>query len=487
MHTSRLFLLTVAVLLVCYLPPLSAQDMRATLFKDADAALEEAKEVHADLLAPRSFNQGMKYYREAEEDLNKGKNLEDIRKKVGAAITNFQQALKATKLAEVTFVSSTAARNDALAVSAPDYAQELWRKAEERFDQAAVALEQGDVNEAKKKSGEAENYYRQAELAGIKARYLNETWQLLKQADKDNVDDRAPITLEHAETLANQAEKELKENRYDTDVARSLAQQAQSETKHAIYLSKTIKELKNKDATFEGLLLAAEKPLQKIAGTMDIVASFENGLGEPTDKIIATIRVYQDSLAKLEQNLTERDQRINILTARIEELEDQLGGAEIEKSALTQEIEAQERIRQKFSTIEKLFSREEAQVLREVNDVIIRLVGLNFDVGKSVIKPEYFGLLTKVQQAINTFPDSKITIEGHTDSYGSDQTNLNLSIERAEAVEQYILANMGLDPTRISAVGYGESKPIANNETAEGRTKNRRIDVVIHPQLPGTF
>ncbi|MFQ5638306.1 MAG: OmpA family protein [bacterium] len=92
-----------------------------------------------------------------------------------------------------------------------------------------------------------------------------------------------------------------------------------------------------------------------------------------------------------------------------------------------------------------------------------------------------------MQQAINIFLDAKISVQGHTDSYGSDQTNLKLSQERAEAVRQYILANMGLDETRIAAVGYGESKPIANNETAAGRTKNRRIELVIHPQLPGTY
>jgi outer membrane protein OmpA-like peptidoglycan-associated protein len=148
-------------------------------------------------------------------------------------------------------------------------------------------------------------------------------------------------------------------------------------------------------------------------------------------------------------------------------------------------MEAQEKIRQQFDSVEKTFTREEAQVLRDGNDVIIRLVGLTFDVGKSNIKPEHFGLLTKVQNAINTFPECNISVEGHTDSHGSDALNLRLSQERADAVKAYLLANMSIDPSRMEAVGYGESKPIANNETAEGRAKNRRIDIVIHPQLLG--
>jgi outer membrane protein OmpA-like peptidoglycan-associated protein len=92
--------------------------------------------------------------------------------------------------------------------------------------------------------------------------------------------------------------------------------------------------------------------------------------------------------------------------------------------------------------------------------------------------------LSKVQNAINIFPGSEITVEGHTDSFGGDEVNLRLSQERAEAVRQYLLANMrNLSADQVKAVGYGESKPIANNETAEGRAKNRRIDIVITPKL----
>ena len=103
-----------------------------------------------------------------------------------------------------------------------------------------------------------------------------------------------------------------------------------------------------------------------------------------------------------------------------------------------------------------MFSRKEAQVLREANDIIIRLVGLNFAVGRSTIDPKHFQLLTKVQNAIRVFPESALTIEGHTDSYGSDQANLALSEKRAAAVKQYLLANMGLTPSKVGAVGFGE-------------------------------
>ena len=115
------------------------------------------------------------------------------------------------------------------------------------IDAGVVPISTGDVNDARKKAGEAERLYRDAELAAIKTNYLQETWSLLEQADKMKVKDNAPKTLERARELIKQAEKELNENRYDTDVARSLAQQANYEAKHAIYLHNLIKQMKKDD------------------------------------------------------------------------------------------------------------------------------------------------------------------------------------------------------------------------------------------------
>jgi outer membrane protein OmpA-like peptidoglycan-associated protein len=81
------------------------------------------------------------------------------------------------------------------------------------------------------------------------------------------------------------------------------------------------------------------------------------------------------------------------------------------------------------------------------------------------------------------FPRSQIVVEGHTDSYGGDENNLALSRRRAEAVSAYLTNELSVPTFRISAVGYGETQPIANNDTEQGRERNRRIDVIIEPQL----
>ena len=148
-------------------------------------------------------------------------------------------------------------------------------------------------------------------------------------------------------------------------------------------------------------------------------------------------------------------------------------------STKTQELEKQKILNQKIQAVRDLFNQQEAKIVYEGNNLIIRLYGLNFPSGQAVIQPEYFSLLTKVQKAIKEFPDKYIIIEGHTDAIGSPETNKYLSEKRAEAVKEYLLANMDLDPQQITHYGLGDQKPIASNRTIDGRAMNRRIDVII--------
>jgi OOP family OmpA-OmpF porin len=446
---------------------LAQEDIKKSLFKEADEALRVAQEKQADLYAPKAFLQGMERYRKAEEDLRKGKNLEDIRKKLKEAEVFFEKAAEATEVAAVVFAAAATARNEALSAEVTKYASESWNKAERKFEEAARILEGGDAKGAKSKGGEAETLYRMAELEAIKANYLQGAWTSLQRAEEMDVKDRAPETLERASDLAQKAEALLAKNRYDTDEARQLAQQAEYEAVHAIYLSETIKRLKAADHTFEDALLAAEGPLQKIAGVLDITAQFHEGWDIPTQNVVEAIEKLQDESIKCAQARREMEQRLLRLGSMEEELRE--------------EVKWQRIGREKMSRISESFSPEEGDILLDGENVIIRLYGLTFPSGQSTIEPQYFSVLTKVQKALAEFPDGQVIIEGHTDSQGSDIANQRLASERAQAVKQYILANTNIPSGRIEAVGYGESRPIASNETPEGRAKNRRIDVVIQP------
>ncbi len=99
-----------------------------------------------------------------------------------------------------------------------------------------------------------------------------------------------------------------------------------------------------------------------------------------------------------------------------------------------------------------------------------------FDSGKSTIKDESTKVLNDIIAILKEYPTAKFTVEGHTDSAGSAKLNQRLSDSRANAVKNFLVEN-GVDQFRLSAVGYGEDKPIASNNTRAGRAKNRRVEI----------
>jgi len=107
--------------------------------------------------------------------------------------------------------------------------------------------------------------------------------------------------------------------------------------------------------------------------------------------------------------------------------------------------------------------------------VPIVLEGITFDVNKTTIKPESENTLRKALKTLTTYSDISVEISGHTDSDGSAKSNQKLSEGRANSVRDW-LVRQGVDANRITTVGYGEDKPIADNKTKEGKSKNRRIE-----------
>ncbi len=104
--------------------------------------------------------------------------------------------------------------------------------------------------------------------------------------------------------------------------------------------------------------------------------------------------------------------------------------------------------------------------------------GLLFDVDRAVLKDASRENLNDLARILNKYPDTDVLIEGHTDSTGSEEHNLTLSRQRAQSVANY-LAQIEVNPTRFTIMGYGEEQPVAPNDTAEGRALNRRVDLGI--------
>ncbi|MBH0039436.1 MULTISPECIES: OmpA family protein [unclassified Pseudoalteromonas] len=125
------------------------------------------------------------------------------------------------------------------------------------------------------------------------------------------------------------------------------------------------------------------------------------------------------------------------------------------------------------------------EVVREGDN--LRLVmpsNITFATAQSYISSGFNDTLDAIAKVMNKYEKTYLSVEGHTDSTGKDSFNMNLSRERAQSVKDY-LVNQQIMATRISTMGYGETRPIATNDSANGRAQNRRVEIQIVPNTEG--
>lgn len=129
-----------------------------------------------------------------------------------------------------------------------------------------------------------------------------------------------------------------------------------------------------------------------------------------------------------------------------------------------------------------LASSEAAAVSREGNLLALTFKGdVTFDTNSTVVKPGLYSELDRVARVMNQYPNTLIRVEGHTDSRGSNEYNMDLSNRRANAVRNLFIQR-GITGIRIEVVGFGETMHVASNNTEAGRQKNRRVEIKIAPQ-----
>lgn len=125
-----------------------------------------------------------------------------------------------------------------------------------------------------------------------------------------------------------------------------------------------------------------------------------------------------------------------------------------------------------------------AQVERVDDGIVVTFdenSGVYFDTAKYNINTASQATLDKLANVLVEYPDTDVLVVGHTDSVGADDMNMTLSKNRAESVTNYFVKRKGLSPNRFTTNWYGETAPVADNSTAEGRAKNRRVNLAIIP------
>lgn len=508
-----------ALLVLSVAGGLSAQTLAQAGYQKLSQLVDSAIVMEADVFAPKMWKKASKALTKAEEAINRSKKPKTIDKHVGEATEYVENAIKATEVAKLSLSEYLPARTKAQEASAKALVPKLYNKAELQFKKATAKVESGNVKSGLKEATKSTPMFSNVEMEAIKIAILGSADKLIDKAMADDAEKYALSTLDKARTALTKAHAILRNDRYNRTDAVEEAHRAEYEARHASNIAMSVRSLKRNDQAWEKLMMLYEIQMNRVGeaagmsflpyddGPLAAADSLINRINElkagktqlksesdhlaegVTDQLIRTLdRMGQSSddadpiaLAGI------LDEQVVAIIAQRDELSKQLEHRNSELAELTTEHErtsanlAERTAREeKFKTAKRVLNPSEGEVLfNSSNDIVLRLSGLSFDVGKSDIKDEHIPLVEKVKQVIDMFPHSRLIVEGHTDASGEAVSNQQLSEKRAFAVMQYLRQSILIPADQIKAIGYGADKPIASNQTKDGRAKNRRIDIIL--------
>jgi OOP family OmpA-OmpF porin len=437
--------------------------------------LAEAYKNQTNVLAPTWFAKADASLNQAKKLLEQGAELSKVLDNIAEGRAQLQKAEEITRVTRATMPDTIKSRDLARQAGAATLGND-YTDAEQAFLSLTRAIEKGNLAYAEKNKAGVSKTFHSLELRAIKTETLGEVRKLIKQAKNRKVDKIAPRSFNIAQTKLSEADAFITQNPYQKEMMQQKANEALFMSQRMFQVADQSEKFKSMEP--EEITLWIEKILHEITGQLAATDMRNQPYKIQVENIVGSI----DALQKDRQFMSDK---VKILKSEIETKNSQIAdleGKTLEQQVIKERLAAEKRFNQLFIEVQNLFSPDEAEVYKKGNSLVIRLRAIQFPVGKSVIMPDNYSLLSKIQQSIRIFGEPDVIIEGHTDSTGSNEVNEHLSQQRSESVRQYLLANKTLSYDRIVAVGYGSSKPLASNATAQGRAINRRIDVIIKPQ-----
>lgn len=396
--------------------------------------LRQAQEKQVDILSPINFEKAEKARDKAIEARSKNKDQEKILHHIAVSQAYIDQATATANIGEQLLEKPLTARKAALAANADRNFSKEMRKADRELQDITRKIEDKNTNISEKKRDEVVKMYQDLELKSVKKDKLGVAQAHLEQAKKEGAKKLTPETLSATERQIASDESVIANNLGNTEVVNQASTRA---------------------------TVAAERLLRmvRIAKTAD--ATNPEELAKQAERNEQESMQSERMLDQTERELARAKDRLNSQSERTKALESEIW--------LDREYEA----------AMKEFSSDEAEVYKQGNKLLLRLKGLSFANGKAELTDKNFALLNKVKKVIGDVAASEVVIEGHTDSIGAKEVNTALSEKRAKAVESYLMADESIDAAKITTEAFGDTKPIATNKTAAGRSQNRRVDVVI--------
>ena len=443
--------------------------------------LQTARNNQIYVLSPTWFAKSEASFNSAVKDRNRGAALADILNNVAQSRAQLKQAQKVADIANTSLPRIIKRRKLARASGAPKLGKD-YADAEEQFTDLMKAVENNNLRWAKKNETKVARAFFELELRAIKEQTLGEVRKLLKQAEKENAKKFAPSTFALATNKLKETDAFISKNPYSKEIMLEKANNALFEAWRSIQITRQSKKVKTMRP--EEITLWYEKALYQTTNNLSAPDMRNEPFKIQVENILSSITALKKDRNFMIDRAKDQQTEIENLKKQISLLERQTASLKDktrEEQAAKERLAAEKKFNKRYDKVRKVFTAKEAEVYKQGNQLLIRLKAIQFPVGKYVIMPENYALLSKVQRAIRVFGEPNIVIEGHTDSTGSDELNEHLSEKRAYAVGQYFIANRTLPDKKIVSVGYGSVRPIASNKTAKGRAINRRIDLIIKP------
>jgi outer membrane protein OmpA-like peptidoglycan-associated protein len=430
-----------------------------------EQALSEAAAAGVSDLAPDGYREAQ---RAADASLKAGMkgDGEEAENQAGHGLDVLKKAQADAAQARGILVDVLAPRDDARKAGAADLYGAKMADLDGRLRDVARLVEQGRMEEAKANRAPLIEGYRALELEALKKAAGQAAESAIAKAAADGAEDLAPKTLGQAREELGVARSILDANRRDTELAAQHAHHAIQLADRAAHIAEQIKDFERLKYTDEDVVLWHQGELAAVTQPVGANPVFDAPDREVVAQLTAAVAATAARVADLEAEAAQ------LKTG----YEAQLSAA----SAQAAQVERKDReTREKFDRVQALFTADEANVYLQRGNVLIAAQGFWFPPGQSEIDAVNFPLLNKIVRAIGEFPGSHVEVMGHTDATGDADLNRTLSKLRADKVARFLVDVGGVEPQRVMAEGYGEERPVASNDTVEGRAANRRVEVLI--------
>ena len=419
-----------------------------TLF---ERELNRAKEKQIDLLSPHNFQEAENSLEESKNKFLAGKDSKLTLRDVALGKAYLESANSITEIAREKLEDVLIARQAAINADSVLYAQKELQDSDNDLMEVTKDIEKNRKPSVANDRSNLLRKYLNVEINSIKEKNLRESKNIIAQAKKEGAKKFAPRTLGIAEACVAETEAFIQSNPHQKEDIAVKAEKTKSAAYHVFNLNRMAKDTSK-------------------VSTEEVALALEQAQGRAT-KNEKNLNIIKDELQTTQSALQKEKEIQNNLLNTKEEL------------AKQNDLLANEKIfNQKYEKALSEFEPNEAEVFKQGETLLIRLKGIEFPSAKSDVQSKNYPLLAKVKKIITEFGNgSLVTIQGHTDSIGKKEQNLQISSGRAMAIKDYLEANMGEIVVKLQAVGLGDEKPLASNKTTKGRAQNRRVDVIIQP------